>query len=537
MIWECKAVNGVNIFKFIEDSSFENGFIKYAGLFKSFLHDECGVEYSDMLKMILNDKVKNHSVVKFMMSNSVRHNRTLFYSLLHENYLAPAMSGIKNGSGRLYDLFPDSEEYFHKEFEDIYDTLANNGISSIFNSFSTIDVQLDKKLTAFAYNDLRNREALWREDESWAYMLHDYLTASARHFLFDDGCESIKDINFYNEEIIPEVEKLTRLDFFRIEKGAQSIILGEALKAVSEIDLDYDGDPGTVDLVKLAIEWPAEFGRARLIRGESVAEVVSMVSQLADTLLELSHMSTECRATVIATTIKRMLFNFPAEFAEFFPERPPVKDCIAKISSSSFLSEQAASALTRAQKLNPGWDSSQFGFSHKIIRFIRENGYNTNEAAFEINIGIDTYPNAIHDLFKQAEEIGKSLVAELTAGWMCKFDNDDKSLSLHAMTEFYPLVMSVDNDNLYEEFNRLFIKSMSVDCASPVVDMARGRISLIFKYPDSRERLIEKIVNENVLLTTTMIKLCKFKQRDFAPYWAKLSSESKRTFISNDLAL
>jgi hypothetical protein len=532
----------MKLFSRFNDSDFEPAFIEYAKSFRSYLISEFDVEETNLLDMIYSESVKESmDIESFLDSQDENLNRTMLYALLHEFDIEVGLGTRGSGERVLCRLFAGENDYIYKDHENISDVINEAGLSGLMHSLAVRNSVIKHEMTCLNYSDVQSYEPFLSDRYGWSDNALIYLNASARNTIF---FKKEFDVNVINDDglyIPEELAALSSPDFYRLSESVQESYLSKALDRLDEIECDAQEEsenPDPIDLIKLAAEWPAEYGRACLIKGMHAGDVVPMVSQLSSTLLKRAGFPQSYRDRISDIIVKRMLFSFPEEFKAFFPELPPLEDCMSKNVFVEPGSKLINDLLSKTVKLDLSWNSGIMGYSHKIVSIARENGYKVEDVLPHIKMSDNPSTLNMSCLIKNMDEIGKPAVVYIISKWLDALAAQDKTLSTPTLSATTSSISTLEDKVLFEKFNErlllLAIKHMDSNYATEKVTQGAY---FLFKDDDHKKAFIHEVVNSEHGVTPAIIELGRFSQKDFAEYWGLLSSRSKRSFIGNDLSL
>lgn len=535
-------VHKMKLFGRFNDSDFEPAFIEYAKSFRSYLVEEFDVEETNLLDMIYSDGVKAiPDIESFLSSQDENLNRTMLYALLHEFDIEVGLGTRGSGEHILYRMFAGENDYIYKDYENISDVINGAGISGLMHSLAVRSSDIKHEMTCLNYSDIHRSEPFLSNRFGWSDNALTYLNASARNTVILNKEFDVDDINDDGLYIPDELAALSSPDFYRLSESAQESYLSKALDRLDEIECDAQEEsenPDPIDLIKLATEWPAEYGRACLLRGMHAGDVVPRVAQLSSNLLKRAGFPQSYRDRISDIIVKRMLFSFPEAFKAFYPELPPLEDCMSKNVFMDTGSKTINDLLSKTVKLDLSWNTGLMGYSHKIISISRENGYKVEDVLPYIEAGTNLSTLNINCLIDNVSDIGRPALIYIMSKWLDSLSSLDKTISIPLLGAATSSIYSLDDKEIFVKFNnRLLSLAMKhVDSKYASGKVAKDALFL-FKDDHHKKEFIQEMVNSEHEITAFIIELGQFTQKDFSAHWGRLSPSAKRSFIGSDLNL
>ncbi len=526
----------MNIFNRINNESLDASFIEYAESFRNYLCREFGAEKSDFLSMIYSDKVSGSNISEFLEANNVNFNRTMMYLLLREYDIEVGIQEDPSRTHIIHRLFSSDMDHLYLNYENLSDFISVNGLAGLLGSFCIKDHGVKKELARLLYEDIKDYENFLGEDQLWSDGVLTYLSVAARHLIFNDE-HQVRELNADSVYIPPSLELLSVNNFYQADQSTQERLIAAAFSDLNEIDKRASYAESNVGGLKLAIEWPSEYGRACLIAGDPVHDVIPRVAQLSGILLKRNGIPDEEVGCIVEILLKRMLFSFPDDFRNAFAIQPDIEHCLAANVIKNNDSDEINKILLGALKADFGESFFSMGSAHKFIALIKDNGYELDAAIPLLEMNNSGFATrALQSIIDDRAEIGENHVIKIVSKWLTDLKEADLLLNNRLAGATHGKIAILNDASLFSLYNECLLKS-AIKSESLQLSNNNFSASFLFSGKESLEDFVSMLADSRELLTPYVIKLGKFTRHDFAPHWKKLSSEIKRSFAENDLGM
>ena len=515
-------------FKTVVNSSLDRELIDHLERFVFHIEENAGVDRAHILDMLYSDACTFEILKEFFDELDSNLDRSLFAILIndfkatHEND-----EGSKNKINKILEV---SSLYDYAYIDNNGEPssegiLIEFGMAGIYHSILTSDDEVNKKCSKIIYDVIRNEE---RAEVEYASNVSEFIAkimVSARYMSISEE-RPYSDV--MNAMRLPKwLDIITSEDFLSMSEEDQSLAVEDASSAA----LCINGDAFGIDEYKmLAARWPVEFIRSRLIAGDDPSELCELSTTLIGTLLKKAELSQSEIGEISENIKKSALFPFPKDFEKVFGcnllDVNIVNDAICVDNENDGRDFPYWLGIGFHNELN-----SSFSVAKTVDIFYSYNYEKTEE--FDAIISDNMKDFYFSDFLCKYALLDKpDIYIKHLSAYLNGLDKRGRHASDIGLKDIYGSVCSRNNDMISLAYNRAVLSSFSSCPESLEKDLMLSIPSEAVK-----AEAVRIILSENIRVSKSLIRSGGFTPHDFSKGWKGARSDTKKSFIMNDLGM
>lgn len=492
------------------------------------IEENAGVDRAHILDMFYSDACTFEILKEFLDESDRNLDRSLFAILIND--FKATHENDEDSKNKINKILEVSSLYDHAYIDNNGEpssegVLIEFGMAGIYHSILTSDDEVNKKCSKIIYDVIRNEE---RAEVEYASNVSEFIAkimVSARYMSISEE-RPYSDV--MNAMRLPKwLDIITSEDFLSMSEEDQSLAVEDASSAA----LCINGDAFGIDEYKmLAARWPVEFIRSRLIAGDDPSELCELSTTLIGTLLKKAELSQSEIGEISENIKKSALFPFPKDFEKVFGcnllDVNIVNDAIYVDHEDDDRSFPYWLGIGFHDELN-----SSFSVA-KTVDVFYSYGYEKTEK-FDAIIRDSMKDDCFSELLCKHSLIDKPhIYINYLLVYLNGLEERDQQICDTGLKAIYQSVCSRDNDAVSLAYNRAVLNSF-LGCPENI----EKDLSISIPSEAVKAEAVRIILSENIRVSKSLIRSGGFTPHDFSKGWKGARSDTKKSFIMNDLGM